>query len=106
MHLLTPDPLDAVHKFGVAVLFLIVVFGLFVYSNLRKKAKKSKSKNQLKTESIDRLDKNAVLLLLIVIGVAVTIFIDGIIEIAAGAIVIFLALWLSEIYPNSCRYKA
>jgi di/tricarboxylate transporter len=105
MHLLTPDTFDATHKVGVAIIFLVVIISLFVYANLRNKAKTGKSKSQIKTEKIDRLDKNAILLLLIFIGVAVTVFVDGIVEIVAGVIVLFLALWLSKIHPGSCEYS-
>lgn len=93
------DTFDITHKVGVMLIFIIAMITLWTYFSLKKRPVKSKSKSP--ADGIHHLHQNALILFGIFIAVIATLFLNGIWEILAGLIVIFLALWLSEMYPDS-----
>jgi hypothetical protein len=93
------DPFNATHKIGLALIFIAGAIILWAFFSLKKKPVKFKSKQ--KTEGISVIDRNGFILLGIFVAVLVALYIDGILEIIAGLVILFLALWLAQVYPGS-----
>lgn len=78
------DALDTAHKIGIVLVFIVIILALFGYLKMRRTLKKSEVRIS---------DSKFLWLILLIICVSATMFINGIVEIVFGILAMISAIY-------------
>lgn len=95
------DTIDVTHQIGIAIIFLIFIFAIVLFLNLRESIVKKRKDVKNKMKLFFRIGG---IFLIIVVGILILISTDGPVEIIAAIIVIISAFLLAKNVLNPCQH--